>query len=81
MNQDQLKRGNEITQRIKHLKEQKAKFENARAISGNACISKQTNAEYYGVDFSLVDIEILKTLTIKRISDEISELENEFNKL
>ena len=84
MNSEQLKRGNEISQRLKFLNEQKEKYSNAEKLwdeTFNVKNKNSTNAPVYHLHREFLDFNIIRTFALQKINDEISSLENEFNNL
>ena len=84
MNSEQLKRGNEISQRLKFLNEQKEKYSKAEKLWDETFHVKDknsTNAQVCYLHREFLDFNIIRTFALQKINDEISELENEFNKL
>ena len=84
MNQEQLERGNEITKRLKFLKEQKEKYSKAEKLwdeTFNAKAKDSTNAQVCHLHREFIDFSIVRTFALQKIDDEILSLENEFNKL
>ena len=84
MNQDQLKRGNEITQRLQFLKVQKEKYSKAERLweeTFNVKDINSTNAQVCHLHREFIDFNVIRTFALQKINDEISALEDEFNKL
>ena len=84
MNSEQLKRGNEISQRLKFLNEQKEKYSKAEKLWDETFHVKDknsTNSQVCYLHREFLDFNIIRTFALQKINDEISELENEFNKL
>lgn len=79
MRKEDLRRANEIQEELKLLYEQKANIEN---LNKNQKVYE--NIQFSAVDSILskfIDIEILTTLSLKKVESEIAKLELEFDKL
>ena len=79
MRKEDLRRANEIQEELKLLYEQKANIEK---MNKNQKVYK--NIQFSAVDSILskfIDIEILTTLSLKKVESEIAKLELEFDKL
>ena len=84
MNSEQLKRGNEISQRLKFLNEQKEKYSKAEKLwdeTFNVKDKNSTNAQVCHLHREFLDFNIIRTFALQKINDEISSLEDEFNNL
>ena len=84
MNTEQLKRGNEITQRLKFLNEQKEKYSEAEKLwdeTFNVKKINSTNSQVCYLHREFMDFNIIRTFALQKINDEILSLENEFNNL
>lgn len=85
MTEEKLKKAEELLKRIKHLIEQKEKWEEAMSFTQ---IVLSTTITYCGgtknigdIDNSLVNFEDIKLLTLAKIQSRISELQKEFDAL
>lgn len=85
MTEEKLNRGGELIKYIKHLIEQKEKWEKATSISK---IELKTEISCYGdqykymdVDCNFVNFEDMKLLVLARIQKRIDELQKEFDAL
>lgn len=79
MRKEDLRRANEIQEELKLLYEQKANIEK---LNKNQKVYE--NIQFSAVDSILskfIDIEILTTLSLKKVESEIAKLELEFDKL
>ena len=79
MRKEDLRRANEIQEELKILYEQKANIEK---LNKNQKVYE--NIQFSAVDSILskfIDIEILTTLSLKKVESEIAKLELEFDKL
>jgi len=82
MNNDQLEKGNKITEVIQSLKVQLFVWTNARSVENILVCSKhpeRVDSYYnYNVNAGHIDFEILKTLTTNAIQKKLDEAEKEF---
>lgn len=79
MRKEDLRRANEIQEELKLLYEQKANIEK---LNKNQKVYE--NIQFSAFDSILskfIDIEILTTLSLKKVESEIAKLELEFDKL
>ena len=79
MRKEDLRRANEIQEELKLLYEQKANIEK---LNKNQKVYE--NIQFSAFDSILskfIDIEILTTLSLKKVESEIAKLEPEFDKL
>ena len=84
MNADNLKIGNEITQRLKLLAEQKEKYETAETYwDANFSVRQKdkTNTQICGLQNEVVDFKLVRALALQKIADETAALEKEFQTL
>lgn len=84
MTEEKLNKGKELIKHIKHLIEQKEKWEEANAIHKielSTTITCYGQSKYMEVDDSFVNFEDMKLLALARIQKRIGELKKEFNNL
>ena len=85
MTEEKLNKGGELIKRIKHLIEQKKKWEEANAIHRIELSTVTTycgGAKYIGdIDNSFINFEDIKLLALARIQSRISKLQEEFDAL
>lgn len=84
MTEEKLNKGGELIKRIKHLIEQKEKWEEANAIRKielSATIAYRGQCRYMDVDDSFINFEDVKLLALARIQKRIDELQKEFDAL
>lgn len=84
MTEEKLNKGGELIKRIKHLIEQKEKWEEANAIHKielSTTITYCGQSKYMDVDDSFVNFEDMKLLVLARIQKRIDELQKEFDAL
>ena len=85
MTEEKLKKAEELLKRIKHLIEQKEKWEEAMSF---AKIELRTTITYCGgskciddIDNSFINFEDIKLLALAKIQSRISEVQKEFDAL
>lgn len=82
MNEDQLKKGNAILKEIEELKGQLNDWNDSDKIYDLELQGTRNNAGFRrSVRTSFVDFEVLKTLSVSKIREQLSEKEKEFQKM
>lgn len=84
MIEEKLNKGGELIEYIKHLIEQKEKWEEANAIHKielSTTITYCGQSKYMEVDNNFVNFEDVKLLALARIQKCIGELQKEFDAL
>lgn len=77
MKKENLQRGNEIQKQIENLDNELSKWESATKFNYIRLTTKYGNQE---VD-CIYDFNVIKTLTVQSIKDELQKLNIEFEKL
>lgn len=81
MNNEQLKRGNEIESELQFLKEERDFWTQSTKFDSNI-IDVRAEHQYIGrVKTRFIDFGIVRTLTLETLNKRITELENEFSAL
>ena len=79
MRKEDLQRANEIQEELKLLYEQKANIEK---LNKNQKVYENIQfSTFVSILSKFIDIEILTTLSLKKVESEIAKLELEFDKL
>ena len=85
MDFEKLTKGTELKSKIERLKEQKNKFEKATGIYNITFTDKKPyetkTQDYTHINENYINFDVLKTLAIKKIDDELMETEKEFKNL
>ena len=86
MNNEQLKKGKELSEKIERIETQIKKWEDATGIFGisftkvkDSWVTKTQdiqNVETYPIDFN-----VLKTLSLKNLEEKLQEVKKEFENL
>lgn len=80
MTPEQLKRANEISQRLEALDQERKIWEHAKT-SGYFKIYSSPNSGYSEVNIPNEDLTILRAIRLQKIQSEINLLTQEFEKL
>ena len=84
MNIENLEKANKIQKRLEFLKEQKGKFEISENLWSDTFETRQrekTNSQVSHLSREFIDFDVIRTLALQKISDEIKKLEKEFEEL
>ena len=86
MDNEQLKKGKELSEKIERIESQIQKWEDATGIFGIS-FTKAKNSwdtktqDIQDVQTYPIDFNILKTLSLKNLEEKLSEAKKEFEKL
>jgi hypothetical protein len=81
---ENLEKGNEIQERLEFLRLQKIKFEISENLWSDKFETRQrekTNSQVSNLSREFIDFDVIRTLALQKISDEIKKLEQEFEEL
>ena len=82
MNADQLKRGEEIQSDLKHLKDQKDRYEKSKDFLHSERLDFSSGQyRVANIDARFIDFKTMKILALNEINKRIEELEKEFENL
>ena len=82
MNAYQLKRGGEIQSDLKHLKDQKDKYEESKDFLHSERLDFSDGQFHVeNIDARFIDFKTMKILALNEINKRIEELEKEFENL
>lgn len=81
---ENLEKGNEIQKRLEFLRLQKIKFEISENLWSDTFETRQRekpNSQVSRLSREFIDFDVIRTLALQKISDEIKKLEQEFEEL
>ena len=81
---ENLEKGNEIQKRLEFLRLQKIKFEISENLWSDTFETRQrekTNSQVSHLSREFIYFDVIRTLALQKISDEIKKLEQEFEEL
>jgi len=78
MTDTQIIRGNDIVKRLHHLQRQKEVWESAGHFTEIVVRSKGSNGIKNWPDVEILDLEIIRAITVAKIDLEIEKLQLEF---
>lgn len=83
---ENLEKGNDLKKKIQNVEQQVEKWEGAKGIFNISFTATENSWDTKRQDFNNIetypiDFDVLKTLSLKKLNDKLSELKKEFENL